>query len=103
LETLDCPDPAVANPRRSVTTTPLQALSLLNNSLTRKAAAAFAGRLRHEAGASIDDQIERAYQLAFGRSASEPERASAKSYAAQHGLEELCLVIFNSNEFLYLD
>ena len=32
LDTFDCPDPAATVPRRAVTTTPLQALSLLNNS-----------------------------------------------------------------------
>ncbi|MBC7816857.1 MAG: DUF1549 domain-containing protein, partial [Planctomycetaceae bacterium] len=32
LEVLDCPDPSTKTPRRAVTTTPLQALSLLNNS-----------------------------------------------------------------------
>ena len=46
LETLDCADPAVATPRRSVTTTPLQALSLLNNAFMRKSAAAFANRVQ---------------------------------------------------------
>ena len=103
LETLDCADPAVATPRRSVTTTPLQALSLLNNSLMRKSAAAFANRLRQEAGDQVERQIERAYRLAFGRGASERERESAARFVAESGLEELCLVIFNSNEFLFVD
>jgi hypothetical protein len=103
LETLDCADPAVATPRRSVTTTPLQALSLLNNSLMRKSAAAFANRLRHEAGDQVDRQIDRAYRLAFGRGASEQEREAAARFTAENGLDELCLVIFNSNEFLYVD
>ncbi len=31
LETLDCPDPSVKAPRRAVTTTPLQALGLMND------------------------------------------------------------------------
>ena len=103
LETLDCADPAVATPRRSVTTTPLQALSLLNNLLMRKSAAAFANRVRQEAGDQAERQIDRAYQLAFGRGASEQERESAARFMAENGLDELCLVIFNSNEFLYVD
>ena len=103
LETLDCPDPAVAAPRRSVTTTPLQALALLNNAFMRKSAAAFAHRLRQEAGDQIDGQIDRAYKLAFGRDVTEQERESARRFAAENGLDELCLVIFNSNEFLYVD
>src|SRR5262249_50872437 len=31
LDLLDCPDPSVATPQRTVTSTPLQALALLNN------------------------------------------------------------------------
>ena len=31
LEAFDCPDPSTTAPKRSVTTTPLQALALLNN------------------------------------------------------------------------
>ncbi len=103
LETLDCADPAVATPRRSVTTTPLQALALLNNALMRKSAAAFANRLRQEAGDQIDAQIDRAYRLAFGRDATDQERESARRFTTDNGLDDLCLVIFNSNEFLYAD
>ncbi|HEY1785321.1 MAG TPA: PSD1 and planctomycete cytochrome C domain-containing protein [Pirellulales bacterium] len=103
LETLDCADPAVATPRRSVTTTPLQALALLNNSLVRKSATAFANRVRQEAGDPVDRQIDRAYRLAFARGATDQERESAARFVAENGLEELCLVIFNSNEFLYVD
>lgn len=103
LETLDCADPTVATPRRTVTTTPLQALSLLNNSFMVRSAAAYADRVRREAGESPDRQIDRAYQLAYGRPASDRERQLAAAFVAEHGLADLCLLIFNSNEFLYVD
>ena len=103
LDTLDCADPAVATPRRTVTTTPLQALSLLNNPFMRKAADAFAERVRRECEEQPDRQIDRAYQLAFGREATVGERETAQRFVADHGLAELCLMIFNSNEFVYLD
>src|SRR5262249_36565097 len=45
LDALDCPDPSVSTPRRTVTTTPLQALSLLNNPSMTHGAQAFAERL----------------------------------------------------------
>ena len=38
----DCPDPAFAEPRRASTTTPLQALTLMNHSFSLEMAAAFA-------------------------------------------------------------
>ena len=114
-EALDCADPNVATPRRSVTTTPLQALSLLNNPFMRRGAAAFADRLRQETAkpadsqtpaqseSQIDDQIDRAYWLAYGRGATPEEKTVARPFIQAYGLAEFCLVIFNSNEFLYVD
>ena len=103
LEALDCADPNVATPRRPITTTPLQALSLLNNPFMRRSAEAFADRVRQESGDQIDAQLDRAYWLAFGRAATEKEKVSARPFVAAYGLAEFCLVIFNSNEFLYVD
>jgi hypothetical protein len=103
LETLDCADPTVATPRRSVTTTPLQALSLLNNPFMLRSAEAFAARLRREAGDQAQAQIVRAYELAFGRGVTDQELQTAIAFTAKYGLAELCLMIFNSNEFLHVD
>ncbi|HEX5103149.1 MAG TPA: DUF1553 domain-containing protein, partial [Pirellulaceae bacterium] len=103
LDTLDCPDPSVAAPRRSVTTTPLQALTLLNNVFTEHYAARFAERLKREAPAEEAAQIQRAYALAFGRPANEDELKFALQFIGQHGLDQFCVVIFNASEFLYVD
>jgi hypothetical protein len=103
LESLDCADPSVSIPRRAVTTTPLQALSMLNNSFMRKAAAALSQRVEQDAGGDLDRQIERIYRLALGRGPTDPELDLARKFAAEFGLTEFCLVIFNSNEFLYVD
>ena len=51
LDAFDCPDPSTSAPRRPVTTTPLQALALLNNALTLRLADRMADRLRREADA----------------------------------------------------
>jgi len=37
LDAFDCPDPSVKTPRRGITTTPLQALALMNNSFVQRA------------------------------------------------------------------
>jgi len=103
LETLDCADPTVATPRRSVTTTPLQALSLMNNPFMLRSAEAFAARVEREAGHETDNQIDRAYQLALGRAVTDQEQQRALQFTAKYGLADLCLMIFNSNEFLHVD
>ncbi len=103
LDTLDCPDPSVATPRRSVTSTPLQALTLLNNKFTEHYAARFAERLQHESPGDAAAQVRRAYALAFARQPADDEAAFAAKYVADHGLAEFCLVLFNANEFMYVD
>ncbi len=103
LDAFDCPDPSTATPRRAATTTPLQALALLNNALTIRLSITFADRLRREAGDDPLRQVDRAYLLALGRPASDAERAQAVRVVNDHGAEALARAVFNSNEFLYVD
>lgn len=103
LDVFDCPDPSTKTPRRAVTTTPLQALSLLNNSFVLRMSDRFAERVRRDTGDEETRQIARVYELAYGRAASPEEFALARPFVAEHGLAALCRVIFNSNEFLYVD
>ena len=103
LDAFDCPDPSTTAPRRAVTTTPLQALSLMNNALVLHLSDAFAARLAREAGPDAGRQVERAYRLAFGRGPEPDERARAVRVVERFGPAALARAIFNSNEFLYLD
>jgi hypothetical protein len=103
MDTLDCPDPSVATPRRTVTTTPLQALSLLNNAFMTRQAERFAERVKREAGDDAGKQVDRAYRLAYARPPTGQESESARTFVNDHGLAQLCLVLFNSNEFVYVD
>jgi hypothetical protein len=103
LDTFDCPDPSTVAPSRAVTTTPLQALTLLNNAFVLRMADRFAGRLRREAGDNTNRQIVHAYRLAYGRDPRPPELKTARQAVDTHGLAVLCRAIFNSSEFLYVD
>jgi hypothetical protein len=103
LDTLDCPDPSTATPRRTVTTTPLQALSLLNSDFMLRMADHFARRVEREAGTEVAPQIVRAYSLALGRPPDRQEAELARTIVARHGLAILCRALFNSNEFMYAD
>jgi hypothetical protein len=103
LDVFDCPDPSTKTPDRAVTVTPLQALSLMNNAFMLRMSSRFADRLRTDAGEDAAEQASRAFQIAYGRDASPQERAQLSSFIEQHGLAELCRVILNSNEFLYVE
>jgi hypothetical protein len=103
LDVFDCPDTSTTTPRRAATTTPLQALALMNNAFVLNMAEALADRLRSEAGDDPDRQIARAFALAFGRSPTAAESARVRPFLAANGLPALARVLFNANEFLYLD
>ena len=103
LDAFDCPDPSTVSPKRAATTTPLQALALLNNALTLRLADRFSERLEHEVGDDPRRQVERAYRLAFGRNPDNAETVAGASVVQKHGAAALARAIFNSNEFLYVD
>jgi hypothetical protein len=98
----DCPDFNQTAPSRSRSTTPLQALSLLNSPFVLQQAGLLARRLRHEAGADTRAQVARACQLALGREPNREELADANRLVAEHSLEAFCRALFNANEFLFL-
>ena len=98
----DCPDAGQSAARRRESTTPIQALNLFNSRFTLEQAAAFAARVKSDAGDDIAKQIRRAYQLAISRGPSHAELADARPVVAAHGLATLCRALFNSNEFLFV-
>ncbi|HYE18639.1 MAG TPA: DUF1553 domain-containing protein [Tepidisphaeraceae bacterium] len=102
LDALDCPDPSAAAPARARTTTPTQALALLNNAAMMRAAESLAKRLEREAK-TIDGRITLAYRLAYGRVPSGAELDAARAAVEQHGLIVLARAILNSNEFLFVE
>ena len=99
----DCPDGGLVAPRRTVSTTALQALSLLNSRFLIDRADDFAERLRKENGEDVEAQVMRAFKLAFARSPSETEAAASAKLIETHGLSAFCRALLNSNEFLYLN
>ena len=103
LDTFDCPDPSSTAPRRSVTTTPLQALSLLNNAFVLRMAGHFANRVRGTAGDDVGRQIEQAYQLVYNRSPDDEERELATALVREYGIASLARALFNSNEFVVVE
>jgi hypothetical protein len=103
LDTFDCPDPSTITPRRGATTTPLQALALMNNSFTLRMADHFAERLAAERPDNIEGQVARGFELAYGRAPQEEELSAAVGFVREHRLPALCRVLLNTNGFLYLE
>jgi hypothetical protein len=102
MECLDCADASVSTPKRFSTLTALQALTMLNNPFVLRQAEHFATRLR-KASSEPKAQINEAFRLAFSRQASGQEIEHLLLYRQQHGLANMCRLIFNLNEFLFVD
>ncbi len=95
LSVFDCPDSSLPEPRRVVTTSPLQALSLLNHSFTLDMARALEQRTK--------GSIQGTFELAYARTPTPAEAAAAEKLIQQHGFIAFARAIFNSSEFLYVD
>jgi hypothetical protein len=66
--------------RRDATTTPQQSLTLFNNELVYGWSKALAGRVIREAGHDEQAQVERLFQLLFGRAPSRADRQLAQRF-----------------------
>ena len=102
LDALDCPDPSATTPRRAVTSTPLQALTLFNNAFVLHQAEKFAARLAREAGRDA----------ARAGAARLPPRARPRPTPAEERVvvpfvnataRRRGRVLFNTSEFLTID
>ncbi len=100
MTTLDCADSSQSTPKRIETLTSLQALSLLNNSFTLAMSEYFA---EHLEAAETPDKVTLAFRMVTGRQPHEDEMLELKHYASQHGLSNLCRILFNTSEFLFVD
>jgi len=131
FDSFDMPDPHESCSRRNVTTSPIQALTLLNSHLTLQWAQSFAGRVIEIAGNDTGRQIDAAYRLAYGRLPDDAERPMAKDFFKGHRrilaerdrageklalppllsedadraqaatLVDFCHMLINANEFVY--
>jgi Protein of unknown function (DUF1553)/Protein of unknown function (DUF1549)/Planctomycete cytochrome C len=102
MEALDCADPNLNTPVRSQTLTALQALALWNDLFMVRQAQEFARQLEK----TIPDpraRIVTAYRRALGREPLGEERDALAAYAAKHGLAHACRLLWNTNEFVFVD
>ncbi len=102
MTTLDCPDPSIINDKRFETVTALQSLAMLNDTFMVREAQHFADRLQQIAP-DLPGQIDAAYKLALGRSPTPDESKDLVDFAQKNGLPNCCRLVFNLNEFVFVD
>jgi hypothetical protein len=107
LSTHDQADTDSSCPVRYTTTVPTQALGMLNGEFTNERATALAERLVKEAPEGVEAQVRWAIRLTTGRVPSDDEVARDVAFVrgvkGEGALRQYCLLLLNSNEFVYLD
>lgn len=103
MTALDCADPSQRVDKRNESVSPAQALTMLNNGFMVTQAAQFAKRVKKEAGPAVPAQVERAWRLAFGHAPSAGDTIKLSAFAKERGLANLCRLILNLNEFVFVD
>ena len=102
MESLDCADPSILTPKRDATLTALQALATLNDPFVLRQAEHLAGRLSALAP-DLPGQIKLAYDAALNREPQPRELEALATYGRKYGLVNVCRLIFNSSEFMFID
>jgi hypothetical protein len=102
MDCLDAADPSQLVARRYTTITALQALATLNNPFVLRQCENFAKQIDSIPG-DLDAHIEWAFRVALARKPTLDEAREFAAYARQHGIVNLCRVIFNCSEFVFVD
>lgn len=123
LRQFDAPDSSEPCARRHETVVPTQALTMWNNPFTHEQAEFMAERVEREVPGDMAAQVDRAYELTLSRRPSAAERewcvqfveercqqywsgysegSRPPRYLRVRALTDLCHVLFNLTEFVYL-
>ncbi|MFN9718026.1 MAG: PSD1 and planctomycete cytochrome C domain-containing protein [Planctomycetota bacterium] len=102
MEALDFPDLGLLAPTRSFSASSLQSLALYNNNFVLYHAEQMARQVQQQQ-TTLDDQVTSVVRQVWLRNPSPVERDRFVLFAEQAGLPNLCRVLLNSNEFLFVD
>lgn len=97
----DCPDGSQVTPQRVSSTTPLQALNLLNSRFVMQQADFMVERI-NDAELSQAEKIVRAYELCFARPPEADEIDAAAQFIEQVGWQAFARAMLNTNEFVFV-
>lgn len=101
MATMDCADPSILVDKRNQTTSPLQALALLNDPLLVLMSKHFSDRLKPLSGTA--ERVKAAMRWTLQREPSPDELRALSAYVDKQGLEQLGRLLWNLNEFNFVD
>jgi len=116
FEVLDRPDTNASCPCRNISTTAPQALAMLNSDSSLSAARELAAYIADHSPPDAEPQINLLYERTLSRPPTDRELAAGAAFLQASSqspttagagppaaLIELCLAMFNLNEFIYVD
>jgi Protein of unknown function (DUF1549)/Protein of unknown function (DUF1553)/Planctomycete cytochrome C len=102
MQTLDCADPSQIVEKRDESITALQALALLNNRFIVRMAEHAAERFG-TARRDPEGQVAAAVRVTLDRPPTADETRKLSEFTRTFGLAETCRLLFNLNEFVFID
>lgn len=102
MEAVDFPDLGLLSPVRGFSASSLQALSLFNNDFILHQSQSMAMVLE-SSYADTNTRVNECVWRLWGREPTPAELLELSGFVQIHSLAELCRVLFNSNEFLFVD
>jgi len=102
MDALDCPDASQITPVRTESVTALQALAVWNDRFMLRQAENLASRLEGECS-DAESRVTLACELMWNRTPSRGESADLREYALKYGWSNLCRLLFNLNEFVFVN
>ena len=112
LEAFDSPTTTQSCEQRLITTVPTQALQLMNDRFTNEQASLMARRVIAHIGHDAKQQVREVYWRSLSREPTDSELSDCVTFvrqqhehhdSAERALTDLCHVMFNLNEFVYVD
>ena len=105
MEAMDFPNLGLLAPKRGQTISPLQSLMLFNHDfvLHHSQYLATVVTLGSPDSSATMETITNAYRLVYQRMPTSSEQTELLNYASAHGLAAMCRLLFNSNEFLFVE
>ena len=98
----DFPDCGQVRAKRPVSTTPLQALNLMNSPFVMSQSKLIAKRALKESGNNLSKAIDRCFELLLARHSTGQEKTAVQNIKAEE-LFLVCRAILNSNAFTFLE
>ena len=112
IESFDAATPDSSCDVRFITTQPTQALTMMNSELLNKSAELMAQNVREKSGDDLNAQMNFLWEKVTGNKVKEDQINVARTFMAEmkkngasdeRALQQLCLILLNLNEFIYLD